>query len=332
MLIIVLFILTALAIISLDLNRNTLLDHAFSHSVRASLAAKPLLASAENLAAHFLVRDFQNSPEIPESMQSKNRRLADWLADSDATIRQAGLKISVEDENGRFPLRAIFPESSSEKIRAERYIEILENMIAHLLVLHGYKKGENAARADARSFISELQAWGGQKAPSDEAMRWYLSRNPPYIPPRRPPESLAELGLIYWPDVEEELAKKVLLGDSEKQGLAENCSLWSRGPLNINSIGTVTGWGLSSNFQTALALMEDLEAERRRRGDQLPPGWENDIFSARGIIRPPANILSNFSRWYRVKSSVQNGAAKTGMESVGWLDKSHINWICRNIL
>ena len=332
MLIIVLFILTALALISLDLNRSTLLDHSFSHSVRANLGAKPLLASGESLAARFLVRDFQNSPEIPESIEAKNRRFKEWLTEYNNSIKHADLNIIIEDENARFPLRAIFPNNSSEKVRAERYIEMLENIIAHLLVAHGYEKGEDEARIAARHYIAELLAWGGEKPVSDEAMQWYLNRNPPYIPPGHPPESVAELALVYWPDVEDTLAKKVLLGDSEMPGLAENCSLWSRGPININTILPVTGWGLSSNFQTALSFMEAIVSERKNHGDKLPGGWENDIFSARGVIRPPANILSSSSRWYRTRTTVRTGAAKTGMESVGWFDKTHMNWICRNIL
>lgn len=331
-LIIVLFLMAALAVISLDLGRDALLDSAFSRSTRASLTSKPLLASCESLAARFLVRDFQTPRDIPESMEAKNRRFAEWLKNYSDLLKRADIEIRIEDENARFPLRALFPNTRSERIRAERYIEMLEKIVARLLVARGYGKGEDNARVAARRFVSELLAWGGEKPVSGEAMRWYLDRDVPYIPPRRPPESLAELSLVYWPDIDEELAKKVLLGDSEEPGLLDNCSLWSRGPININSMRTIVGWGLADDLPGAIGLMEDLEAARAARGDELPSGWENDVFAARGIVRPPSGVLNNNSRWYRVTATVRQGAAKNGAETVGWITKTRANWICRQIL
>ncbi|MDE5831684.1 MAG: general secretion pathway protein GspK [Desulfovibrio sp.] len=331
-LIIVLFLMAGIAALSLDLGRDALLDSAFSRSIRARLASKPLLASCENLAARFIVRDFQNAPEVPESMNAKNRRLAVWLEDYADHLKSADIEIRIEDENGRFPLRALFPNTKSEKIRAEQYEAMLERIVARLLVARGYEKGEDNARIAARRYVAELLAWGGEKPVSEEATRWYLDREIPYLPPGRPPESLAELPLVYWPDVDEELAKKVLLGDSDGPGLLENCSLWSRGPINVNSITTVTGWGLADDLATARSFMNELETARAALGDELPRGWENDVFSARGLVRPPSSILSDQSRWFRIKATVRQGAAKNSVESVGWITKTRMTWIRRHVL
>lgn len=331
-LIITLLLLAAIALISVDLSRNTLLDHAFSQATRSNLAAKPLMASYEALVARFLVMDFRESASKSGSMLTKNKRFKEWFEPYKSVLSNAEIEIEIEDENGRFPLKSIFPKTASEKIRAEFYIDILEKMIAHLLLAHGYKKGEDGARIAARRFINELLAWGGEKPVSNEAMKWYLSREFPYIPPHRPPESLQELCLVYWPEVEPDLAEKVLMGEDELEGLLGNCSLWSLGPINVNSMTRAIGWGLADNFQTATGFMEALEAERIKRGEQLSQGWENDIFAMKGIIRPPSYILSSSSRWYRARIKLRHGASQTTLESVGWLNKTQMNWICRAIL
>lgn len=325
-------LLAGIALISLDLSRNTLLDHAFSQTARSNLVVKPLMASCEALAARFLVSDFRESATKQESMDAKNRRFRRWLDNYAKNLGSADIEIEIEDENGRFPLRTIFPRTSSEKNRAEFYKEILEKMIAHLLITHGYKKGEDGARIAARHFIHELLAWGGEKPVTNEAMKWYLSREYPYIPPNRPPESLEELTLVYWPEMDRELAEKVMLGDDEHEGLLENCSLWSHGPINVNSMTRTVGWGLADNFQTAISLMEEIEAERLKRGEELDQGWENDIFAAKGVLRPPSGILGNSSRWYRTRSKLRQGASWNILESVGWLNKTRMNWISRIIL
>lgn len=331
-LIIVLFLLAALAVTCLDLGRSALLDRAFSHSTRASIAAKPLLIDCENLAANFLVRDYRRSDRKPESEAAANRRLSEWLIPYAQTLKNVEITLTIEDENGRFPLRALFPNAASEKIRAERYATALENILAHLLIEAGYEKGDDQARMAARRYVAQLLAWGGEKPMTNEARQWYLSREPPYLPPRRPPESLAELGLVYWPDMDEDLARKVLLGDVGFPGFADSVSVWSRGPLNIHALTRTVALGFSSDYQRARAFADELLSERAKRGDELPSGWENDVFANGGVIRPPANILSGDSRWRRLKATVRQGAASATLESVGWLDKNRMNWISRDVL
>ncbi len=333
-LIIVLFIISGLAVVSVELNRNVLLDHAFSITMEAGLASKPLLKSGESIAAYFLVRDFQKEKNEPgqESLQSLQKRLCEWVEAYSDRLKKWNLQVEVEDENSRFPLRALFPAYKSEKLRAEYHAGMLENMIVALLVAHGYEGGENAAKVRARHYVEQLLAWGGEKVLTDEAARWYKERTPAYYPPLRAPENISELLLVYWPDVEQELARKVMLGSEEAPGLLDNCSLWSIGPININTMKTVVGWGLCSTLNQAWNFMAELEKGRAAQGEWLRPGWYADIFAAHAVLAPPANVLDEQSRWFRIRVLADRGSVQNYSEVVGWMNKTRMTWVSRTVL
>lgn len=333
-LIIVLFIIAGLAVVSVDLNRNVLLDHAFSLTTEAGIASRPLLKSGESIAAWFLVRNFQQKKTTPgeESLQSLQNRLSQWVNVYKSSLKRWDLEIEVDDENGRFPIKALFPAYKSEKLRAEYHATMLENMLAALLVAHGFDGGESEARICARKYVEQLLAWGGHKMLTDAASKWYRERTPAYYPPFRAPESISELLLVYWPDVDEELAQKVLLGSEDIPGLLDNCSIWSIGPININNMKPVVGWGLCSSVSLAWRFMEDLEKARASQGEWLVPGWHNDVFSAHGVDAPPSSILAEQSRWFRIKIGTGLGSAKNYSEVVGWMNKSKMNWVGRAVL
>lgn len=335
MLILVLFIMAGLAVVCADLSKNVLLDHAFSQGSRACLAAKPVLASGEAIAAHFLVREFQRQGIDKRSNESFAAFSSRFGETADEYSRQLGkfeLEMELEDENSRFPLRALFPERGANRAKATYYSELLQRILVALMLEHGYDGGEDEARMSARRFVSSLLNWGGEGRPTNEAIRWYVSQDPPVFPPGRAPESLAEILLVYWPGEEADFTRRVLLGDAGKPGLLENCSVWSRGPMNLNTIRTVPGWGLASSSQQGRLFMEDLEAARNAQGEELKPGWHLDIFSAYGISVPPPSILSTRSRWYRVRIRTRQGAAVNSSELVGWISKTGLTWVSRSVL
>lgn len=331
-LIITLFILAALALISVDMSRDSLLDSAYAAASQNSLAAKPALQSAEYLVARFLTEEFQKekTEEGDESFAAFQKRFQTWLASYAEKFERHELTIELEDENSRFPVRALFPLYSSDKAKAEYYAQWLENMLASLLVMRGYDGGDGGARAAARKYVGELMAWGGRATLSDESLKWYLSREPAYIPPGRAPESLAELTLVRWPDMDEELARNVLTGEDGLPGLLENCSVWAKGPININTMRTVVGWGLRSDYESAKGFMAALEEAREAGGERLPAGWYKDTFFTWGVPEPPSSAVNAGSRWYRVRSSVRAGAAINKAEAVGWLTPTRLTWVSRS--
>lgn len=333
-LIIVLFIIAGLAVVSVDMNRNVLLEQAFALTSEAGMSSKAILKSGEAIAANFFVRDYQREKEKEgqESMASVSKRLDEWVKLYAANLKKWDIEISFEDENSRFPLKALFPTFSGDNSKADFYAAMLEKILAFLLIRHGYDGGEEAARLEGRRYVENLLAWGGRKMLTDAAARWYLTREPAYYPPLRAPECLSELLLVYWPDMDEKLAGKVLRGDGDIPGLLDNCSIWTQGPLNLNTMKPVVGWGFCGTLSQAEAFMEDMEKTRQSQGDWLKPGWHGEVFAAFGIQQPPSTIAVEQSRWFRVRVKASRGLARNFSETVGWINKTRMTWVSRSVL
>ena len=115
--------------------------------------------------------------------------------------------------------------------------------------------------------------------------------DPAYYPPLRAPENISELLLVYWPDVEQELARKVMLGSEEAPGLLDNCSLWSIGPININTMKTVVGWGLCSTLNSRPGILWPNLKRQGSAGEWLGTRLVCGYFAAHAVLAPPANVL-----------------------------------------
>ncbi len=107
-LILVLFVLTGLSVLTVEFSRDILLDHAMSASTRSILAAKPLMESGERLATAVLTRNSEEG--TPDHMREDWGLFGIGLERLSAELPGADLSGSIEDENSRFPINAIFYE------------------------------------------------------------------------------------------------------------------------------------------------------------------------------------------------------------------------------
>lgn len=327
-LLLVLLMLAALAVVSVDLSRAVLLDAILSRTTGSSLAVKPLLTSGETLAALYLVRRNQQRsadvdvPDSTESLEDFDRMMAGYTA-----ALRGDLRVRLEDENSRFPLRAIFPVYPSERRKADYCTGMLVRMLSGLLVRHGYAEQGHQARYLAEGYVRSLLAWGGQVALSREDVEWYLSRVPACLPPGRPPESLEELLLIRWPEMEEDAVRTVLLGRDGLPGLLDICSIHSSGPINVNTMLPI----LTLSLVEDAARAEQLAGALGQAGREKHPGWYRDVFAAFGIPDPPGDVFAEQSRWVRVHVEAGQGAARLRLESVGWSTNSYVVWVGRTL-
>ncbi len=334
-LILVLFMLSGLAVLSVDLNRDVLLDHVFSSTTRASLTAKPLLASAEVLTALFLVRRNQTaseggSTEGEESPALRNLAFQAFLDQYNNLLARGSIHIELEDENSRLPLAALFPKYAADRSRARSVGRILGRLVTLLLLRHGYDGDAVAARSRAEDYVTQLLAWGGEGALTGEARTWYRNKAVCW-PPGRPPESPDELLLVYWPGVEPALARRVIAGGPDDPGLLDLVSIWSTGPMNINTLKTAVLAALPAAPLHAPAFASAVETARGAQGETLRNNWHRDIFAAWDVPIPGASVLSAASRWFRIRVAAGQGASLLRMESVGWLTNTCMEWVARAI-
>lgn len=330
-LILVLFIISGLSLVSIELNRTVLLDHIFSLTSRSLLVSKPLLTSCETLAALFLIKKEQTADESEyiANFAYIQKEFSQFVDAYNEQLKSGTIHIKLEDENARFPLKALYAEDSAGTQKAEIYRLMFERILIALLLQHGYEGGYDAARLCAQEFLESLLSWGGEISLSAEARAWYLERETPYLPPFRPPESMSELLLLYWPSVNSELAQRVISGSEEIPGLADCCTLWSTGPLNINTVHPAVVYGFADNSSVASAFVENFLRMRANQEEKLAPGWYRDIFASYGIALPSTLVMSEQSRWYRITSEAGIGVRRLHSVAVGWITKSYMQWVAR---
>ena len=328
-LILVLFVLTGLSVLTVEFSRDVLLDHALSSSTRSLLAAKPLMESGERLASVVLAKNSEEgTPDHPREDWGLFNRELERLS---AELQGAELSGNIEDENSRFPLNAIFYEREAERARADAFADVLIKMLAGLMRVHGYAGGaDNAARA-ARDYVDSLRQWGGQTETDEESLKWYLNRSPRRLPPGRPPQAPEEILLVRWPHMEEAWARRVLEGTETLPGLLETLSVWTRGPMNVNTLRPEVLAALMRDERQARAFVSAILRYRDNPDNELKEKWYQDIFSSYDVPTLPNGCLDVRSRWYRLNLTVRQGARENRLTAVGWATHEYVTWEYRAV-
>ena len=328
-LILVLFVLTGLSVLTVEFSRDVLLDHALSSSTRSLLAAKPLMESGERLASVVLAKNSEEgTPDHPREDWGLFNRELERLS---AELQGAELSGNIEDENSRFPLNAIFYEREAERARADAFADVLIKMLAGLMRVHGYAGGaDNAARA-ARDYVDSLRQWGGQTETDEEPLKWYLTRSPRRLPPGRPPQAPEEILLVRWPHMEEAWARRVLEGTETLPGLLETLSVWTRGPMNVNTLRPEVLAALVRDERQARAFVSAILRYRDNPDNELKEKWYQDIFSSYDVPTLPNGCLDVRSRWYRLNLTVRQGARENRLTAVGWATHEYVTWEYRAV-
>ena len=328
-LILVLFVLTGLSVLTVEFSRDVLLDHALSSSTRSLLAAKPLMESGERLASVVLAKNSEEgTPDHPREDWGLFNRELERLS---AELQGAELSGNIEDENSRFPLNAIFYEREAERARADAFADVLIKMLAGLMRVHGYAGGaDNAARA-ARDYVDSLRQWGGQTETDEESLKWYLNRSPRRLPAGRPPQAPEEILLVRWPHMEEAWARRVLEGTETLPGLLETLSVWTRGPMNVNTLRPEVLAALVRDERQARAFVSAILRYRDNPDNELKEKWYQDIFSSYDVPTLPNGCLDVRSRWYRLNLTVRQGARENRLTAVGWATHEYVTWEYRAV-
>ena len=290
-LILVLFVLTGLSVLTVEFSRDILLDHAMSTSTRSILAAKPLMESGERLATAVLTRN-----------------------------SEAGTPDHVREDWGLFGL-------GLERLSAD----ILTRLLAGLMRVHGYAGGPDNALALAKEYVDSLRQWGGQTETDQDTLKWYLTQTPRYLPPGRPLLAPEEILLVRWPHVEQEWGRDVLRGTKELPGLLETLTIWTQGPMNMNTLQPAVLSALVRDERQARPFVNAVLHYRDNPDNDLGENWYKDLLSAYDVPALPNGCLDVRSRWYRLNLTVRQGARKNTLTSVGWVTHEYVTWEYRAV-
>lgn len=329
MFILVPFVFTGLSMLTVESSRDILLDHVISTSTRSILAARPLMESGEHLVTAVLTRGSE--------VGTLDHVREDWglfglgLERLSAELPGVDFSGSIEDENSRFPINAIFHEREVDRARAEVFADILTRLLAGLMRVYGYAGGLDNALVLAREHADSLRQWGGQTETDQDTLKWCLTQMPCYLPPGRPSLAPEEILLVRWPHVEQEWGRDVLRGTEELSGLLETLTIWMQGPMNMNMLQPAILSVLVRDERQARPFANATSHYRDNPGNDLGGNWYKGLLSAYDVPVLPNGCLDVRSRWYRLNLAVRQGARKNALTSVGWVTHEYITWEYRAV-
>lgn len=328
-LILVLFVLTGLSVLTVEFSRDILARSRHVH-------IHPLHPCRQT--AHGVRRTPRHGCPHPEQRSGNPGSRAGGLGTvrpraGTAFRRTAGADLSgsIEDENSRFPINAIFYEREADRARAEAFADILTRLLAGLMRVHGYAGGPDNALALAKEYVDSLRQWGGQTETDQDTLKWYLTQTPRYLPPGRPLLAPEEILLVRWPHVEQEWGRDVLRGTKELPGLLETLTIWTQGPMNMNTLQPAVLSALVRDERQARPFVNAVLHYRDNPDNDLGENWYKDLLSAYDVPALPNGCLDVRSRWYRLNLTVRQGARKNTLTSVGWVTHEYVTWEYRAV-
>lgn len=328
-LILVLFVLTGLSVLTVEFSRDILLDHAMSTSTRSILAAKPLMESG---------RTPRHGCPHPGTAKREPRitcgRIGYCSASAGTAFRRTAGRGPFGLHRGRKqPLshQRHFLRTRGRSCRAEAFADILTRLLAGLMRVHGYAGGPDNALALAKEYVDSLRQWGGQTETDQDTLKWYLTQTPRYLPPGRPLLAPEEILLVRWPHVEQEWGRDVLRGTKELPGLLETLTIWTQGPMNMNTLQPAVLSALVRDERQARPFVNAVLHYRDNPDNDLGENWYKDLLSAYDVPALPNGCLDVRSRWYRLNLTVRQGARKNTLTSVGWVTHEYVTWEYRAV-
>lgn len=321
----VLFVLTALTVLAVGFSRDILLDHALSVGTRSVLSAQLLLDSGKRLATSVLV--YNSLKGDPDHLNEEWSHFDLYLEAFTARSSLSGFSGKLVDENSRFPLTSLFYTKERDKTRALIYGQIFVRMVANLMRKHGYSGSTSDATLLAESWLKSLLEWGGQLPLEDESRKWYLSRRPACLPPRRPPLGPEEFLLIRWPNMEPNLARRLILGTESLPGIIDLITIWAPGPVNINTASPFILAALGEDLRGE-AFASELVRQRQDPDAARKEDWYIQTALRHGIRLDeyPREVLDVRSRWYRLELAISQGGGERKGFAVGWVTNSAVTW------
>ena len=179
--------------------------------------------------------------------------------------------------------------------------------------------------------MDSLRQWGGQTETDQDTLKWYLTQTPRYLPPGRPLLAPEEILLVRWPHVEQEWGRDVLRGTKELPGLLETLTIRTQAPMNMNTLQPAVLSALVRDERKARPFVNAVQHYRDNPDNDLGENWYKDLLSAYDVPALPNGCLDVRSRWYRLNLTVQQGARKNTLTSVGWVTHEYVTWEYRAV-
>lgn len=331
-LLMVLVLLAGLSLMLAEFSRLLLTGHSVSAVSRTMLSSKQLIASCEKLAAQILLQ--KNIRKVSDSMFSPwVEDFPELLAEISADLESGEIAGEILDENSRFPLPAMFARNVKEQAKAHVYATVFTRLVARLLLLRGMADSDSPALEYAEAFTEALLRWGGDVGtdPDEDERQRYIEGTPSFVSPGVRLLSPDELLLVRWQHLTPRQARELIMGDDKLPGLIDLVSVWSTGPMNINTLQPIILESLVPSREKGREFARLVQERRSNPESLLEENWyrEAALKSVQSSDEFPFACLGVKSSWFRVSLSVNAGAAQARCIAICRVSANRLQWVLR---
>ncbi|MBU1419791.1 MAG: type II secretion system minor pseudopilin GspK [Proteobacteria bacterium] len=302
-LLLVISLVSVLAIVTLQFNREMRQDYVASASLRNSVRLGVIVRSGTTLAELILLKDQEenNFDSLHDS----------WalLSEEDLSLLFAPetLELAVSDEGGKFQINAMVTRkkqgqvstSTNDKQQVQHEIDV-RNILWRLLRAEPYLVEDG----EARGIIDALIDWmdGGDGDGEEEygaEDNYYRSLDPPYSCKNGPVESIEELLLV------KGITRDLLYGTDERPPLAPLLTAWENdGKININTADPLLLQSLNQGMDKEIAeAMISYREDENNRELLASKEWYKNVPSFPGDIELQKDLIKTKSNFFKIEAT-----------------------------
>lgn len=284
-LLLVISLVSILAIITLQFNREMRQEYIISAGLKNSVKLVEMATSGITIAEQILLSDLEEN-----TFDSLHDSWALLTATDFATIfEQGSLEITIIAENGKFPINAMVilkkegnkPKNKNEaKKQSHREIDV-RNILWRLLRAEPFFVEDGKAREIIDSLIDWIDTGDGDGEEEYGAENsYYQSLNPPYSCKNGPIESIEELLLV------KGINRELLYGTEDRPPLAPLLTVTEGdGKININTADALLLQAMNQNIQKDMAeSMISFREDEQNKSLLKNPQWYKQVPSFPGDI------------------------------------------------
>lgn len=297
----VMMIMLLLAYLGLRVSREIAVDYAGAAYLRSTVEAGDALDYGEFVARNVLLDDLQASTAVDSLLE-------DWANPEEAfkkateALALGELGGGITDEQGLLPINQMRVMAARDEKAAKGYQYIFLVLTQTLMDRYGVE-------GDPQKLLRSVLYWIGDKVDGGGDDGWYGGQDSPYARGKDFFTSPDELALVRFEDVEPEDWHRILFGENGGPGLADYISVWSQGPINMNTAPEAIVRAIAGGGARGTTYWIDVRDYRTNERHALNGSWH--LARARALkldmAKFPSSSLGTTSKTFRVQLLYRTG-------------------------
>ncbi len=299
----VMMIMLLLAYLGLQVGREIAVDYAGSAYLRTSLEAGPALDYGRTVALTLLAEDLKAS-KTSDNLREEWANPDSAFETATENLDQGELSGVITDEQGLLPINMMRLGGAKDTKAAKAYQVIFLRLMDQLLSHYGVD-------GDPKKLLDSILLWLGDDKGSLDDDSFYAAQEPPYTRGNDDFHSPEELALVRFDGVSREDWARLLRGEDGTPGLLDFVSVWSEGPINMNTAPEPIVRAVAGGGDKGEDYWQDVRQYRADESNGLGGSWYVNVALASGLQADnfPTKALTSASSMFRIALTYSTGSA-----------------------